>query len=203
MGRQRAEAQRQENKTVSAGGLWQRAAARPRGLTSSRVPQVPDQAPPSPSQEGPALAPRHPERAAQHPRGGTSGGCCAASGAGPAPELPKSLPLKGNLVSSSDTALRVLLLRPTVSPQVSELPFPFEKHQQFEQSIRTPVGPTWNTQRAFQKLTAPRVITRAGHIIQPLSAEDLASAPSGAKPVLETAPKQRGQPPRRPHKRAR
>ncbi|KFU94014.1 U3 small nucleolar RNA-associated protein 14 A, partial [Chaetura pelagica] len=53
--------------------------------------------------------------------------------------------------------------------QVSELPFPFEKHQQFEQSIRTPLGPTWNTQRAFQKLTAPRVITRAGHIIQPLS----------------------------------
>ncbi|KFW72710.1 U3 small nucleolar RNA-associated protein 14 A, partial [Pygoscelis adeliae] len=45
--------------------------------------------------------------------------------------------------------------------QVSELPFPFERHQQFEQSIRTPVGPTWNTQRAFQKLTAPRVVTRA------------------------------------------
>ncbi|XP_051486491.1 U3 small nucleolar RNA-associated protein 14 homolog A [Apus apus] len=58
--------------------------------------------------------------------------------------------------------------------QVSELPFPFERHQQFEQSIRTPLGPTWNTQRAFQKLTAPRVITRAGHIIQPISAEDVA-----------------------------
>ncbi|NXY09725.1 UT14A protein, partial [Pteruthius melanotis] len=57
--------------------------------------------------------------------------------------------------------------------QVSELPFPFEGHQQFEQSMRTPVGPTWNTQRAFQKLTAPRVITRAGHIIQPISAEDV------------------------------
>ncbi|NXG20435.1 UT14A protein, partial [Grallaria varia] len=57
--------------------------------------------------------------------------------------------------------------------QVSELPFPFERHQQFEQSIRTPVGTTWNTQRAFQKLTAPRVITRAGHIIQPISAEDI------------------------------
>ncbi|NXO41373.1 UT14A protein, partial [Locustella ochotensis] len=55
--------------------------------------------------------------------------------------------------------------------QVSELPFPFERHQQFEQSMRTPVGPTWNTQRAFQKLTAPRVITRTGHIIQPISAE--------------------------------
>ncbi|NXI19205.1 UT14A protein, partial [Irena cyanogastra] len=57
--------------------------------------------------------------------------------------------------------------------QVSELPFPFERHQQFEQSMRTPVGPTWNTQRAFQKLTAPRVITRTGHIIQPISAEDV------------------------------
>ncbi|KFP13340.1 U3 small nucleolar RNA-associated protein 14 A, partial [Egretta garzetta] len=57
--------------------------------------------------------------------------------------------------------------------QVSELPFPFERHQQFEQSIRMPVGPTWNTQRAFQKLTAPRVVTRAGHIIQPISAEDV------------------------------
>ncbi|NXH40996.1 UT14A protein, partial [Dicaeum eximium] len=57
--------------------------------------------------------------------------------------------------------------------QVSELPFPFERHQQFEQSMRTPVGPTWNTQRAFQKLTAPRVITRSGHIIQPISAEDV------------------------------
>ncbi|NXA98669.1 UT14A protein, partial [Melanocharis versteri] len=57
--------------------------------------------------------------------------------------------------------------------QVSELPFPFERHQQFEQSMRTPLGPTWNTQRAFQKLTAPRVITRIGHIIQPISAEDV------------------------------
>ncbi|NWY48713.1 UT14A protein, partial [Sylvia atricapilla] len=57
--------------------------------------------------------------------------------------------------------------------QVSELPFPFERQQQFEQSMRTPVGTTWNTQRAFQKLTAPRVITRAGHIIQPISAEDI------------------------------
>ncbi|NXG63866.1 UT14A protein, partial [Hemiprocne comata] len=57
--------------------------------------------------------------------------------------------------------------------QVNELPFPFERHQQFEQSIRTPLGTTWNTQRAFQKLTAPRVITRAGHIIQPISAADV------------------------------
>ncbi|NXN04893.1 UT14A protein, partial [Sylvia borin] len=64
--------------------------------------------------------------------------------------------------------------------QVSELPFPFEQQQQFEQSMRTPVGPTWNTQRAFQKLTAPRVITRAGHIIQPISAEDIPDTAPGS-----------------------
>ncbi|NXI67051.1 UT14A protein, partial [Anseranas semipalmata] len=91
--------------------------------------------------------------------------------------------------------------------QVNELPFPFERHQQFEQSIRTPVGSTWNTQRAFQKLTTPRIVTRAGHIIQPLSAEDVPSVAtttgSRAKPVLEVTPKQREQSSRRPRKRAR
>uniref|UniRef100_A0A663MBT1 UTP14A small subunit processome component n=1 Tax=Athene cunicularia TaxID=194338 RepID=A0A663MBT1_ATHCN len=82
--------------------------------------------------------------------------------------------------------------------QVSELPFPFERHQQFEQSIRTPVGATWNTQRAFQKLTTPRIITRSGHIIKPLSAEDVpdmaTTAGTGAKPALEIVP-QRPEPP--------
>ncbi|KAM6413476.1 U3 small nucleolar RNA-associated protein 14 homolog A [Rhynochetos jubatus] len=87
--------------------------------------------------------------------------------------------------------------------QVSELPFPFERHQQFEQSIRTPLGPTWNTQRAFQKLTAPRVLTRAGHIIQPISPEDVAPAnAAGAQPALEAAPRRQERPPRRPRGRA-
>lgn len=92
-------------------------------------------------------------------------------------------------------------------PQVNELPFPFERHQQFEQSIRTPLGSTWNTQRAFQKLTAPRVITRAGHIIQPISAEDVpnvaTAAGTGAKPGLEVVPKEPRQPFHHPHKQAR
>ncbi|NWW69253.1 UT14A protein, partial [Ifrita kowaldi] len=82
--------------------------------------------------------------------------------------------------------------------QVSELPFPFERHQQFEQSMRTPVGPTWNTQRAFQKLTAPRVVTRAGHIIQPISAEDVPdTAPgsgSGARLGGEAMPRRKAVP---------
>ncbi|NWU84248.1 UT14A protein, partial [Onychorhynchus coronatus] len=89
--------------------------------------------------------------------------------------------------------------------QVSELPFPFERHQQFEQSIRTPVGATWNTQRAFQKLTAPRIVTRAGHIIQPISAEDVPdTAPgSGADPGAEAQPQGQAPSRGRPHRKAR
>uniref|UniRef100_A0A8C6Z3E8 UTP14A small subunit processome component n=1 Tax=Nothoprocta perdicaria TaxID=30464 RepID=A0A8C6Z3E8_NOTPE len=101
---------------------------------------------------------------------------------------------------------RCVLPSCAVSLQVSELPFPFEEHQQFERSIRTPMGSTWNTQRAFQKLTAPHVVTRAGHIIQPIAAEDVPSLAAQARSeALELPPKQRepsSRPPR-PRKRAR
>ena len=52
-------------------------------------------------------------------------------------------------------------------------PHPFTHHQQFERTIQTPVGSTWNTQRAFQKLTMPKVVTKPGHIIKPIKAEDV------------------------------
>uniref|UniRef100_A0A8C3VTN5 U3 small nucleolar RNA-associated protein 14 homolog A n=1 Tax=Catagonus wagneri TaxID=51154 RepID=A0A8C3VTN5_9CETA len=57
--------------------------------------------------------------------------------------------------------------------QVRVLPYPFTHHQQFERTIQTPIGSTWNTQRAFQKLTAPKVVTKPGHIIKPITAEDV------------------------------
>ncbi|XP_055292338.1 U3 small nucleolar RNA-associated protein 14 homolog A-like isoform X1 [Moschus berezovskii] len=57
--------------------------------------------------------------------------------------------------------------------QVQVLPHPFTHHQQFERTIQTPIGSTWNTQRAFQKLTMPKVVTKSGHIIKPIKAEDV------------------------------
>ncbi|XP_008570607.1 PREDICTED: U3 small nucleolar RNA-associated protein 14 homolog A isoform X1 [Galeopterus variegatus] len=57
--------------------------------------------------------------------------------------------------------------------QVRVLPYPFTHHQQFERTIQTPIGSTWNTQRAFQKLTTPKVVTKPGHIIRPIKAEDV------------------------------
>lgn len=57
--------------------------------------------------------------------------------------------------------------------QVRVLPYPFTHHKQFERTIQIPIGSTWNTQRAFQKLTTPRVVTKPGHIIKPIKAEDV------------------------------
>ncbi|XP_058239511.1 U3 small nucleolar RNA-associated protein 14 homolog A isoform X2 [Hemibagrus wyckioides] len=56
--------------------------------------------------------------------------------------------------------------------QVSQLPFPFQNSSQFEVCMRSPVGQTWNTQNSVKKLTAPKVVTRLGSIIEPLRKED-------------------------------
>lgn len=57
--------------------------------------------------------------------------------------------------------------------QVCQLPFPFENPTQFERTIRSPVGRTWNTQNTVQKITAPKVVTQLGAIIEPIAREDL------------------------------
>ncbi|XP_050998649.1 U3 small nucleolar RNA-associated protein 14 homolog A [Acomys russatus] len=75
--------------------------------------------------------------------------------------------------------------------QVRVLPYPFTHHQQFERTIQTPIGSTWNTQRAFQKLTAPKVVTKPGHIINPIKAEDVGyrASPRSDLSVLQSNPK--------------
>ncbi|XP_054992527.1 centrosomal protein CEP57L1 isoform X2 [Sorex araneus] len=57
--------------------------------------------------------------------------------------------------------------------QVQMLPHPFTHYQQFERTIQTPIGSTWNTPRAFQKLIIPKVVTKLGHVIKPIKAEDV------------------------------
>ncbi|XP_076602522.1 U3 small nucleolar RNA-associated protein 14 homolog A [Chaetodon auriga] len=57
--------------------------------------------------------------------------------------------------------------------QVSSLPFPFQNHAQFEGTIRSPLGRTWNTERTVQKVSKPRVVTQLGAIIEPMTREEL------------------------------
>ncbi|XP_078001379.1 U3 small nucleolar RNA-associated protein 14 homolog A-like isoform X2 [Glandiceps talaboti] len=56
--------------------------------------------------------------------------------------------------------------------QVNALPFPYTSVQEFERSIRQPIGRTWNTESAFKKLTKPKVTTKLGTIIPPITAEE-------------------------------
>lgn len=50
----------------------------------------------------------------------------------------------------------------------SSLPHPFETRQQYERSLRLPVGPEWTTKETFQGMTKPRVLMKPG-VIAPIS----------------------------------
>ncbi|KAK5995003.1 U3 small nucleolar RNA-associated protein 14 [Cladobotryum mycophilum] len=50
----------------------------------------------------------------------------------------------------------------------SQLPHPFESRQQYERSLRLPVGPEWMTKETFQDSTKPRVLMKQG-VITPIS----------------------------------
>ena len=50
----------------------------------------------------------------------------------------------------------------------NELPHPFESRQQYERSLRLPIGPEWTTKSTFQDATKPRVLVKQG-IIRPIA----------------------------------
>lgn len=50
----------------------------------------------------------------------------------------------------------------------SQMPHPFESRQQYERSLRLPIGPEWMTKQSFQQATKPRVLVKQG-IIAPMS----------------------------------
>ncbi len=53
------------------------------------------------------------------------------------------------------------------------MPFPFKNVAQFENSIRQPIGRTWNPETAFRSLTEPKIVTKMGAIIEPIDNEAL------------------------------
>lgn len=49
----------------------------------------------------------------------------------------------------------------------SELPHPFESREQYERSLRLPLGPEWTTKTTFQDAIKPRILLKQG-IIRPM-----------------------------------
>ncbi|KAK6198617.1 small-subunit processome [Scheffersomyces amazonensis] len=54
--------------------------------------------------------------------------------------------------------------------QSSGVPFPFESREQYERSLRMPVGQEWTSRDTHQKMTMPRIVTKQGTVIDPLKA---------------------------------
>lgn len=46
-----------------------------------------------------------------------------------------------------------------------ELPFPFTTAQQYERSLRVPVGGEWTTKETFQDMTKPRILRKQGVVV--------------------------------------
>jgi U3 small nucleolar RNA-associated protein 14 len=63
----------------------------------------------------------------------------------------------------------------------SDVPFGFESREQYEQTIRLPLGPEWNSSQAQNNLTAPKVVTKMGRIINPLKMQGSGGGSGGKK----------------------
>ena len=51
---------------------------------------------------------------------------------------------------------------------VKVLPHGFERREQYERSLRVPVGPEWVTKEVFQRSVRPRVVVAKGTVVQPM-----------------------------------
>lgn len=57
-----------------------------------------------------------------------------------------------------------------VKYHASALPHTFETKQQYERSLRVPIGPEWATKATFQASTMPRVLVKKGVVVEAISA---------------------------------
>ena len=56
---------------------------------------------------------------------------------------------------------------------MNQLPYPFVSVEQFEKSIRAPLGKTWNPETAHRELVKPKVVTKLGKIITPIDKSEV------------------------------
>ncbi|KAH3672103.1 hypothetical protein WICPIJ_010147 [Wickerhamomyces pijperi] len=54
--------------------------------------------------------------------------------------------------------------------QSSSIPFPFESREQYERSLRMPIGQEWTSRETHQRLTMPKLVVKSGVVVNPLKA---------------------------------
>lgn len=60
------------------------------------------------------------------------------------------------------------LTQEQVKLRADKLPFPFETREQYERSLRMPIGQEWSTRMAHQKMVKPRVLVKPNLVIEPI-----------------------------------
>ena len=59
-------------------------------------------------------------------------------------------------------------LKKAAALKVAHVPYPFTSREQYERSLRRPVGKEWNTASAVREQTRPAVKVRPGTLVQPI-----------------------------------
>lgn len=54
--------------------------------------------------------------------------------------------------------------------QADKVPYPYKTWEEYERSLRAPMGKEWTTTKTHQKIITPNVITKYGSVINPLKA---------------------------------
>jgi len=75
--------------------------------------------------------------------------------------------------------------------QVKQTPFPYTQADLFEENMAQPVGKEWNTQTSYKMLIDPSVKVRKGHVIDPISTDNVYVVKEDIKPTLEGEKKRR------------
>jgi len=52
---------------------------------------------------------------------------------------------------------------------IDQVPFPFQNKEQYNQQLRMPSGPEWNTMAMHQKRVKPKIFTKVGAVVAPLA----------------------------------
>ena len=92
-----------------------------------------------------------------------------------------------------DAALRHVILSEKRDKKFAQfttagVPFPFSNREQFERSLRHPLGREWNTAASHQALVAPNTTVVRGAIIEPLAMHNKHAMPEhGARRKAKAA----------------
>ncbi|OLY83550.1 U3 small nucleolar RNA-associated protein 14 [Smittium mucronatum] len=69
----------------------------------------------------------------------------------------------------NDVIINKKKIKSTKNFTVEKLPFPFTTPAHYQNSLNIPIGSEWNTASAVSKLTKPRILTKMGKIINPIT----------------------------------